>query len=65
MVNKSENSTYDFSEGGLGRCESISPSNAPDRDAEVMAETVMMRKISRRILRERLKGLKPRKGYSP
>ena len=33
MVNESENSTDDFSEGGLGRCESTCPSNAPGRDA--------------------------------
>ena len=29
---------------------------------EVMAVTVMMRKVPRRVLRERLKGLQPRKG---
>ena len=33
MVNESRNSTDDSSEGGLGRCESPSPSNALGRDA--------------------------------
>ena len=31
---------------------------------EVMVMTVMTRKVPRRILRERLNGLKPREGYS-
>ena len=31
MINESENSTEDYSEGGLGRYESTSPSNAPGR----------------------------------
>ena len=31
---------------------------------EVMAVTVMIRIVPRRILRERLNGLKPREGYS-
>ena len=33
MINESGNSTNDFSEDGLSRCESASPSNAPSRDA--------------------------------
>ena len=33
MVNEFWNSTYDSSECGLGRCESISPLSAPGRDA--------------------------------
>ena len=33
MVNEFGNSTDDSSEGGLGRCESVEPSNAPGRDA--------------------------------
>ena len=33
MSNESGNSTEDSSEGGLGRCESSSPSNALGRDA--------------------------------
>ena len=32
-VNELWNSTYDSSKGGLGRCESTGPSNAPGRDA--------------------------------
>ena len=32
---------------------------------EVMVVIVMKRKVLRRILRERLKELKPREGYSP
>ena len=34
MVNRFWNSTYNSSEGGLGRYESASPSNALGRDAE-------------------------------
>ena len=33
MVKEFENSTDDSSEGGLDRCESADPSNAPGRDA--------------------------------
>ena len=33
MVKEFRNSTDDSSEGGLGRCESIGPSNAPSKDA--------------------------------
>ena len=33
MVNESGNSIDDSSEGGLSRCESTDPSNAPSRDA--------------------------------
>ena len=33
MVDEFWNSTDDSSEGGLGRCESAGPSNAPGRDA--------------------------------
>ena len=33
MINESGNSMDDSSKGGLGRCESASPSNAPGRDA--------------------------------
>ena len=65
MVKEFGNSTHDSSEGGLGWCESTGPSNTLGRDAGVMAVTVMARKIPRRILRERLNGLKPREGYSP
>ena len=59
------NSTGDSSEGGLGRCECTDPSNALGRDARSDAVIVMIRKIPRRILRERLKGQKPREGCSP
>ena len=33
MVNEFWNSTDNSSEGGLGRCENTSPSNAPGKDA--------------------------------
>ena len=67
MVKEFGNSTDDSSESGLGRCESASPSNAPSRDAggDGTVIVVMTRKISRRILRKRLTGLKPRVGRSP
>ena len=67
MVKEFGNSIDDSSEGGLGRCENASPSNAPGREMlEIMAVTVVMtRKIPRRILRKRLMGLKPRVGCRP
>ena len=34
MVKEFGNSTDDYSEGGLGRCEDADPSNAPGKDAE-------------------------------
>ena len=63
MVNEFGNSTYDSSEEGIGLCESADPSNASSKMLEVIA--VLVRKIPRGILRERLKGLKPREWCSP
>ena len=65
IVNEFGNSTEDNnSEGGLSQCESTSPSNTLGRDTGGMAVIIVMRKIPRRILREKLMGLKPREGYS-
>ena len=62
MVKEFRNSTDDSSKGGLGRCESVSPSNAPGRDA---GGDDSDSSDERRILRKRLMGLKPRVGCSP
>ena len=64
MVNEFENSIDDSSKGGFGQCESTGPQTLQEEMLEVMAVTVMTRKVPWKILRERLKGQKPREGYS-
>ena len=59
------NSTGDSSEGGLGRCGSVDPLNASDRDARGNGSDSDDKDDPEGILRERLKGLKPRERYSP
>ena len=59
MVKEFGNSTEDSIEGGLGRYESVSPSNAM---LEMIVVTmVVTRRIPRRILKTSQMGLKPKR----
>ena len=65
MVNEYENSTDDSSEGGLSRCESVGPANAPGRDAGGDGSDSDNEEGPEEDLERELNGLKPREWYSP